>query len=91
MLMTHIAQEKSPAHSSAESNDLSEEVLAEPLTYREKEILKLLAEGLSNPKIGEKLNLAPGTVRNYVSDILAKLGVSDRTQAAVTALKLKIL
>jgi DNA-binding NarL/FixJ family response regulator len=57
------------------------------LTEREVEILNLLAQGLSNPEIAERLHLAPGTVRNYVSSILAKLGVSDRTQAAVLAVR----
>jgi DNA-binding NarL/FixJ family response regulator len=57
------------------------------LTEREVEILNLLTHGLSNPEIAERLHLAPGTVRNYVSSILAKLGVSDRTQAAVLAVR----
>ena len=57
------------------------------LTEREVEILNMLAQGLSNPEIAERLHLAPGTVRNYVSSILAKLGVSDRTQAAVLAVR----
>jgi len=57
------------------------------LTEREVEILDLLTQGLSNPEIAERLHLAPGTVRNYVSSILAKLGVSDRTQAAVLAVR----
>jgi DNA-binding NarL/FixJ family response regulator len=57
------------------------------LTEREVEILNMLTQGLSNPEIAERLHLAPGTVRNYVSSILAKLGVSDRTQAAVLAVR----
>lgn len=60
----------------------------ELLTGREIELLGLLAQGLSNPEIAQKLHLAPGTVRNYVSEIFAKLRVSDRTQAAVMATKL---
>ena len=51
------------------------------------DILRLLVKGYSNPEIAQRLHLAPGTVRNYVSGILQKLGVSDRTQAAVTALQ----
>ena len=62
--------------------------LEEQLTGPEEEVLRLLVQGLSNPEIAQALQLAPGTVRNYMSDIFAKLGVSDWTQAAVMALKL---
>ncbi len=55
------------------------------LTAREAEILRLLAQGLNNRQIAARLYLAEGTVKNYVSSILAKLGVSDRTQAAIWA------
>jgi DNA-binding NarL/FixJ family response regulator len=58
-----------------------------PLTEREHEILVLLAKGFSNPEIAQRLHLARGTVRNYVSTILQKLDVSDRTQAAVEAIR----
>jgi len=60
---------------------------AEPLTEREQQILALLAQGYSNPEIAQRLHLARGTVRNYVSAILQKLGASDRTEAAVMALR----
>jgi DNA-binding NarL/FixJ family response regulator len=56
-------------------------------TEREQEVLSLLAQGHSNPEIADRLHLARGTVRNYVSAILQKLGVSDRTQAAVAAVQ----
>ena len=56
-------------------------------TEREQEVLSLLAQGHSNPEIADRLHLARGTVRNYVSAILQKLGVSDRTQAAVVAVR----
>jgi DNA-binding NarL/FixJ family response regulator len=59
----------------------------EALTERELQILHLLAQGYSNPEIAQRLHLARGTVRNYVSVVLQKLGVSDRTQAAIEALK----
>jgi len=66
---------------------VSAESQADPLTDREREVVSLLAEGHSNPEIARRLHLAPGTVRNYVSVILQKLGVSDRTQAAIVALR----
>ena len=57
------------------------------LSERESEILQLLAQGLSNSDIAQQLYLTEGTVRNYTSEIFKKLGVSDRTQAAVVALR----
>lgn len=68
----------------------SEQFLAE-FTEREQEVLGLLAQGFTNPEIADRLHLARGTVRNYVSGILQKLGVSDRTQAAVVAVQRGLL
>jgi DNA-binding NarL/FixJ family response regulator len=65
--------------------------LPEPLSEREQEILQLLAKGLSNREIAIRLNLAQGTVKNYVTTILQKLGVRDRTQAALRARELGLL
>lgn len=59
--------------------------VAEALTERERAVLVLMAKGFSNALIAEKLFLAEGTVRNYVSIIFAKLGVADRTQAVALA------
>ncbi len=56
-------------------------------TERERDILTLLSQGLSNTEISEKLFLAEGTVRNYTSVLLKKLGVADRTQAAILAIR----
>ncbi len=66
----------------------AQEQLPEPLTEREVEILRLLAAGANNRQIASQLFLAEGTVKNYVSAILAKLGVEDRTQAALRAREL---
>jgi DNA-binding NarL/FixJ family response regulator len=55
----------------------------EHLTPQERRILELVAEGLTNRQIGERVNLAEKTVKNYVSNVLAKLGLSRRTEAAV--------
>jgi len=76
-LFTHVVHNITPVESR----------LMENLSEREREILKLIAQGLNNRAIAEKLYLSEGTVRNYVSAILAKLEVSDRTQAAIIALR----
>ncbi len=61
--------------------------LTADLSERELEVLKLLALGLTNAEIAERLYLTRGTVRNYVSAILRKLDVDDRTQAAILAIR----
>ncbi|UDF14700.1 response regulator transcription factor [Antiquaquibacter oligotrophicus] len=53
------------------------------LSLREQQVLRLIADGLTNRQIGERLELAEKTVKNYVSGLLAKLGMERRTQAAV--------
>ena len=58
---------------------------SEPLSEREVEILRLIAHGASNREIADALFLAEGTVKNHVTNILGKLGVRDRTQAAIKA------
>ena len=58
------------------------------LTEQERKVLALVAEGLTNRQIGERLFLAEKTVKNYVSSILSKLGLERRTQAAVLAARL---
>ena len=65
--------------------------LSEALTARECAVLALVVKGLNNRQIGEQLHLATGTVRNHVSEIMGKLGVSDRTQAAVLALQIGLV
>ena len=63
----------------------------QPLTARELEILRLLAGGYANREIADALHLAPGTVKNHVSNVLLKLGVRDRTRAVLPALHLGLL
>lgn len=58
------------------------------LTEQERRVLACIAEGMTNRQIGERLSLAEKTVKNYVSSVLAKLGVERRTQAAVLASEL---
>jgi DNA-binding NarL/FixJ family response regulator len=62
-------------------------LITERLTERELDVLHLLARGLTNADIAARLHLSEGTVRNHVSAVLAKLDVSDRTQAAVIAIQ----
>ena len=62
--------------------------LSEPLSDREQEVLRLLTQGLNNREIAARLSLSEGTIEKHVSSILQKMGVSDRTQAAVRAREL---
>lgn len=71
----------------ASTSPVVETTLISELSEREQEVLKLLAQGLTNAEISERLFLTKGTVRNYVSAILEKLGVEDRTQAALAAVR----
>jgi DNA-binding NarL/FixJ family response regulator len=77
-LFTHVAQNTPP---------VAERSIGEQLSDREREVLRLVARGLSNADIAQRLYLTEGTVKNYVTSIFTKLGVSDRTQAAVIALR----
>jgi DNA-binding NarL/FixJ family response regulator len=60
------------------------------LTDRERSVLSLLAKGMSNRAIGQTLHLTEGTVKGYVSNVLAKLKLEDRTQAALLAVRLGV-
>lgn len=76
-LFQQIARRKNVPESSA-LNSLNE---------RERDILKLIAQGLSNPEIAERLFLSEGTIRNAITTIFAKINVTDRTQAALMAVR----
>ena len=65
--------------------------LVDPLTERELEVLRAIADGLSNREAAARLYLSEGTVKNHVTNVLAKLGVRDRTQAALRARALGLL
>ena len=80
--VTHRVLERLRAGPDKEPDELSE------LTAQERKILELIAEGLTNRQIAERIFLAEKTVKNYVSSILMKLGLERRTQAAVLASKL---
>jgi two-component system response regulator DesR len=55
---------------------------ADPLTDRERQVLRLAAEGLSTARIGAEIHLSEGTVRNYLSEAISKLGAENRVEAA---------
>ena len=70
---------------------LGEYSLAAPLTKREIEVLSLVAKGLSNKEIGERLGTAAGTVKMHIENLLGKLQAADRTQAVTIAIQRGIL
>ncbi|HOJ81007.1 MAG TPA: response regulator transcription factor [Clostridiales bacterium] len=65
--------------------------ISEELTPREKEVLRMMAEGLNNPEIAQKLFVSRSTVKFHVSSILSKLGAASRTEAVSKALQHKII
>ncbi|HEX9922374.1 MAG TPA: response regulator transcription factor, partial [Anaerolineae bacterium] len=67
------------------------QALESPLSERKIEVLRLVAKGATNREIAATLFIAEGTVRNHLTNILGKLGVSDRTQAAVKAKELGLV
>jgi DNA-binding NarL/FixJ family response regulator len=69
----------------------SSQPLIEPLSERELEILRLLGQGASNKEIADHLVITVGTVKNHLTNIMAKLSVRDRTQAALRAKELGII
>jgi DNA-binding NarL/FixJ family response regulator len=60
-------------------------------TERERDVLKLMAQGFANKEIGQRLFIAEATVKTHVSNILQKLGVADRTQAALYAVRNRLV
>jgi len=83
-VMAEFARTSHPSAQTAEK-------LIEPLSEREVDVLRLLANGLSNREMAGQLFLAEGTVKNYVSSAMQKLNVRDRTQAALRAKELGLL
>ncbi|MNE68893.1 Response regulator protein VraR [compost metagenome] len=60
------------------------------LTEREREVLAVLGQGLNNKEIADLLHITEGTVKNHVSNLIAKLGMRDRTQAAIFSVRHQI-
>ncbi len=75
-LLADVPPEEPPRHLSIEA-----------LTEREKSVLQMLARGLSNKEIAQEMRYSVGTIKNHVQRVIDKLGVSDRTQAAILAAK----
>jgi len=73
------------------SSLIQPEILVEPLTGREAEVLRLLAAGLSNQDIAERLYLAEGTIKTHTHNLYGKLGVQSRTSAIARAIELKLI
>lgn len=69
------------------ANRLAERMPRSELTARELDVLRLIVKGMSNKEIASALRITEGTVKIHVNNLLAKLGVSDRTKAATTALQ----
>jgi len=65
--------------------------LVEPLSERELEVLRMIAEGLSNQEIADRLVVAPSTVKTHINNLYGKLGVNSRVQAATRARELNLL
>ena len=91
MLRRFAVDEESLTKRPSKPEEPSGSRLDELLTDRELEVLPLLASGLTNQEIGQRLTISPGTVKHHVRHIVSKLGVSDRTQAAVRAVELGLL
>ena len=73
------------------SSKVEKDPVQDPLTQREIEILRLMAGGYSNKEISRAIFKSEGTIKNHVSNILAKLGVRDRTRAVLKALELGVI
>ncbi len=91
MLQRLAVEEESLTERPSKPEELSGQLLDELMTDRELEVLPLLASGLTNQEIARRLVISPGTVKHHVRHIVSKLGVSDRTQAAVRAVELGLL
>jgi DNA-binding NarL/FixJ family response regulator len=81
-----VLEEFSRVSSSPTTN--RSEILPEPLSDREVEVLKLVTQGLSNREIAAKLVISPGTAKTHIHNVCGKLGVQNRTEAAIRAREL---
>ncbi len=79
------------SNNTPDQQKVTDETTTSSLTSREKQVLKLISDGLSNSEIAKKLEVSINTTKAHVCNILHKLGVQDRTQAAIKALKDNII
>ncbi len=86
-----VVLDRSFASSLAPAREPEPDEVRQPLTAREREVLSLLAEGLSNKAIADRLGISEHTAKFHVNAILAKLGVTRRVEAVVRAARLGIL
>ncbi len=82
--MVHAGHKRIPP---AVAERLAERFSVEPLTGREQQVLELIVRGKSNKEIGAELKISEATVKSHINSLLSKLGVTDRTQAATTAIQ----
>ena len=80
-----------PIPVSRDNSGPGEQILVEPLSKREIEVLGLIAQGYSNDEIGKKLYIAYSTVKRHINNIFGKLGVKSRTQAVQTGRNIGLL
>lgn len=85
--LSHAASDSTPPSTDLDGSD----VTIEPLSERESDVLRLMVQGFSNSVIAETLTISLPTVKTHVQHILQKLHVSDRTQAALLAMRLKLV
>lgn len=90
-LIRRLADEPGQQKKSSPKPGRSQGASLESLTPRELEVLRVLAQGQSNPEIARSLVISRGTVKVHVQNIITKLGVSDRTQAVVRAIEMGLL
>lgn len=90
-LLRRLTRQPDSSSAPARSSKKAPEPPVEPLTDRELDVLQCVAQGQTNPQIARTLLISMGTVKTHIQHIIAKLGVSDRTQAAVRASELGLL
>jgi|DewCreStandDraft_1066081.scaffolds.fasta_scaffold00790_5 DNA-binding NarL/FixJ family response regulator len=91
MSLLHAAASQTPPMLERPARPDLPAVLPEELSEREREVLRLLAEGYTNKEIAERLSVAEVTVKKHVQSIMAKLGATDRTHAAILGLRLGLI
>jgi DNA-binding NarL/FixJ family response regulator len=90
-LLTEFNRLSAPPKSAGPVARVEAGPLADPLSAREQDVLSCLARGMSNKEIGQHLDIAEGTVKNHMSQVLGKLQALDRTQAALRARELGLI